>query len=136
MRRAIYNSRIPHNCLKSVNRAAGSSLVFPLVVFLLLSMALWPIRARAADWSGPEQQLARKIVAVTGPGTVAIVFENRSSLGRRDADIVQNGLRAALEQAGIRFAESDLAAANVTLTLSENVSSYVWVARIRQSAAD
>ncbi len=136
MRRAIYNSGIPQNCLKSVNRAAGSSLVFPLVVFLLLSMALWPIRARAADWSGPEQQLARKIVAVTGPGTVAIVFENRSSLGRRDADIVQNGLRAALEQAGIRFAESDLAAANVTLTLSENVSCYVWVARIRQSAAD
>ena len=28
--------------------------------------------ACATDWSAPEQQLARKIVAVTGPGAVAL----------------------------------------------------------------
>ncbi len=58
------------------------------------------IVAVATDWSGPEQQLARKIVAVTGPGAVALTVENRSSLGKRDSEIVQNGLRAALEGLG------------------------------------
>src|SRR5579864_9546576 len=136
MRRAIYNSGIPQNCLKSVNRAAGSSLVFPLVVFLLLSMALWPIRASAADWSGPEQQLARKIVAVTGPGAVALTVENRSSLGKRDQEIIQNGLRSALEAVGIRFVNAEQAAATVTITLSENLASYIWVAEVRQGPGE
>ena len=65
--------------------------------------------ARAVDWSGPERQLAGKIVAVTGAGAITLTVENRSSLGRRDSEVIQNGLRSALESAGIRFARSDRA---------------------------
>jgi len=109
---------------------------------VLLGLA---VAAKAADWSGPEQQLARKIVAVTGPGTVSLTAENRSSLGKRDNEVIQNGLRSALEGLGIRCTRSEItksqAAASeavtaVKISLSENPLSYVWVAEIRQGAGD
>jgi hypothetical protein len=49
---------------------------------------------------------------------------------------VQNGLQSALEQAGVRLTNSEQAAASITLSLSENQVSYVWIAEIRQGAAD
>jgi hypothetical protein len=94
------------------------------------------IAAQAADWNEPEQQLARKIVAVTGPGAIALRVENRSSLGKRDNEVVQNGLRSALEGLGIRFMNVEQAAATVAISLSENSASYVWVAEIRQGLGD
>lgn len=129
----IYNSSIPKAELKSVDplflRILRGFFVF---LILLLSIPL----ALAADWSGAEQQLAKKIVAATGPGTVSLTVENRSSLGRRESDVVQNGLRGAMEASGIHFVKSDQAAATVALTLSENETSYVWVAEIHQAAGD
>jgi hypothetical protein len=135
MQSPIYNLCIPDIDLRPADRGAAPFMRrLSLVVFL--ATLLISIAAEAADWTVPEQQLARKIVAVTGPGTVALTFENRSSLGRRDGDIVQNGLRSALEQAGIRFATPEQAGASITISLSENLSSYVWVAEIHQSAAE
>ena len=130
---AIYNRGILKN-RKSVNRSHWPGYILRIA---FLSACLLPTTlALAADWGTAEQQLAKKIVAVTGPGTVALTLENRSSLGRRDSDIVQNGLRSALEQSGIHFAKPEQAAASVALTLSENETSYVWVAEIHQSTAD
>ena len=130
MRGAVYNSAIPQVNLKTVNRdsrfALNSCAQFILLVFALA------IAAQAADWNATEQDLARKIAAVTGPGVVALTIENRSSLGRRESEIVQNGLRSALESLGLRFAKAEQAAATVTISLSENPQSYVWVAEIRQ----
>ena len=130
---AIYNLGIQKN-RKSVNRLSWPACI-PWFGFLSAFLLLTNL-AVAADWGAAEQQLARKIVAVTGPGTVALTLENRSSLGRRDSDIVQNGLRTALEQSGIHFVKPEQAAASVMLTLSENEMSYVWVAEIRQGTAD
>jgi hypothetical protein len=136
MRGAVYNSAIPNGVPNPVNRASRSALrprVLLHFSFVLLSLAT---AARAADWNGPEQQLARKIVAITGPGAVALTIENHSSLGRRDSEIIQNGLRSALEGVGLRFVKADQAAATVAITLSENPASYVWVAEIRQGAGE
>ena len=134
MRTAVYNSIIPENSLKPVNCSALGLRALQFGTFFIVLMA--SLSARAADWSTAEQQLARKIASVTGPGTVALTVENHSSLGRRDSDVVQNGLRAALEQSGIHFVKPEQAVASVAITLSENVTSYVWVAQIRQSAAE
>lgn len=134
MRQAVYNSAIPDNHLKSVNRATlhVRGLRFAILFLILLTA----ITAQGTDWSEAEQQLARKVAAVTGPGAVALSIDNRSSLGPRDNEIVQNGLRLALEQAGIHFVKPDQAVASVAVTLSENVTSYVWVAQIQQSTAE
>ena len=128
MRCAVYNFAVPD----MVNRPlrSGSRPTEALrISFLVLSLT---IGAWGADWNTPEQQLARKVVAITGPGAVALTVENRSSLGRRDTEVITNGLHAALEAAGLRFVRPEEAAATVAISLSENPSSYVWVAEIRQ----
>jgi hypothetical protein len=136
MRGAVYNSAIPHftlsTALNTVNRAPRFACVLCLSIFLLL----FTVAADAADWTVPEQQLARKIVAVTGPGAVALSIENRSSLTRRDSEIIQNGLRNELAALGLHFVKAEQAAATVTISLSENSTAYVWVAQIRQGASE
>ena len=127
MRERIYNSSIPRADSKSVKHPAWR--IFR-ACFSFLIVVLPITSALAADWSSAEQQLAKKIVSVTGPGTVSLTVENRSSLGRRESDVVQNGLRSAMESSGIHFVKSEQAATNVALTLSQNETSYVWVAEI------
>lgn len=129
---AVYNSAITLRRILSnpVNRTSGSAFKPRLLDFLLIAFSL-VVTAQAADWSGPEQDLARKVAAITGPGAVAVTMENHSSLGRRDQDIIQNGLRSALENLGLRFSRPEQAAATVSISLSENPQSYVWVAEIR-----
>jgi len=135
MLEAVYNSAIPDVIPNTVMRNLFSAYVLR-VARIFFVMLLLIAAAFAADWSGPEQQLARKIVAVTGPGAVSLIVENRSSLSRRESEIVQNGLRSVLEGVGLRFVRDDQAAATVSISLSENLSSYVWVAEIRQGAGE
>ena len=134
----VYNSAIPADPLKSLLHHALArwmgSVKVPLIFFLVVFSVA--ISACAADWNGPEQELAHKIVAITGPGVVAFSVENRSSLGRRDGEIIQDGLRNAAAGLGLRFAAPEQAAATVKVTLSENLTSYVWVAEIHQSASE
>jgi hypothetical protein len=132
MRSAVYNAAIPN----MVNRALRLAPGFRLALQILSLIPLLAVVVHAADWSGPEQQLARKIVAVTGPGAVTLTLENRSSLGRRDNEVIGNGLRAALEALGLRFVKPEQSTASVAITLSENPRSYVWVAQIRQAAGE
>jgi len=132
-RGAVYNLAIPNVILNSVSRAPYGEQTFRIVALLfVLVLTGFATIAAAADWNIPEQQLARKIIAVTGAGPLSLAFANRSSLGRRDAEIIQNGLRSALESAGARFAKADAAPA-IKISLSENLNSYVWVAEIRPS---
>jgi hypothetical protein len=131
MHAAVYNSVIPKVILNTVKRS--SRPVFCLCVALCF-FPLLPglvICGLAADRSVPEQQLARKIVAVTGPGAVALTVENRSSLSKRESEIVSDGLHSALETLGLRFVMPEQAAATVAISLSENLNAYVWVAEIR-----
>ena len=96
MRASVYNLGIPNAIPNSVNRISRTALSLRFAMrlsFVVLGLAIVSV---ATDWSGPEQQLARKIVAVTGPGAVALTVENRSSLGKRDSEIIQNGLRGTL----------------------------------------
>jgi len=136
MRGAVYNSAIPNVIQTPARRALSPAARLRLVVQLSCMLLGLANVSRAADWSGPEQQLARKIVAVTGPVAVALTVENRSHLGKRDSEIIQNGLRSALQGLGIRFVKQDQAAASVAISLSENVTSYVWVAEIHRGAGE
>lgn len=135
MLEAIYNSGIPR-IFKSVKTAFGPACLRPVCFGFCCFIALACQVASASDWSGAEKQLAQNIVAVTGPGAVALTVQNRSSLGKRESDIVQNGLQNALEQVGVRLVNNEQAAASIAVTLSENQTSYIWVAEIRQGVAD
>ncbi len=125
---------IPNVILKSVSRAPRFAPSLPVAARLFVLVLASTIAATAADWSAPEQQLARKIAALVGSGPISMAVENRSSLGRRDIEIIQNGLRATIEAMGVHFAQNEQTAATVTISLSENMTSYVWVAQVRRGS--
>jgi len=130
MRSAVYNLSI----LKMVNPAAraahGLNRVLPILIFSA------GLSGQALDWSKAEGQLAKQIAAVTGPGAVAVRLENRSSLTKKDADAANSRLQADLEVLGVRAVKPEQAAATVAVSLSENPTSYVWVAEIHLGAAE
>ena len=101
-------------------------------LLLLLSLFCLGRAAAATDWGDPARRMAQKIVAVTGPGAVAVTVENRSSLSKKEFDTISGALRVALESLGARPATAEQAAASATVSLSENPQFYVWVAEIRQ----
>ncbi len=121
---AVYNSHIPHM------RVPASRFPRAACLFVLM-LAHVPI-ILASDWHAPEEQLARKIAAATGPGAVAVDVVNRSSLGRPEVEAIRRGLLAELTALGMRFVSAGQAVATVQITFSENLQNYVWVAEIRQ----
>jgi hypothetical protein len=136
MRGAVYNSGIPNIILNSVNRVSRAAINLLFVTQVWLVVLALASSATAVAWSAPELQLARKIAAVSGPGAVGLTVENRSSLGKRDYEIIQNGLRSALGGLGLRFVGAEQSAVMISISLSENASSYVWVAEIHQGAGE
>jgi hypothetical protein len=123
MHRPIYNARI----LEMPNpRCCGRKLC----LLILLSA----VGASASQWQPAAEQLARKIVAVTGSEPVAVGLENRSTLSQADSDDVRRQLLAEMSALGTHFGSRDQATAVVQVTLSENQQSYVWIAEIHRGA--
>jgi hypothetical protein len=121
---AVYNARILH-MVASSSRFRRAACCFALIV-MCVGMSL------ASDWRTPEEQLARKIAAATGPGAVALDVANKSSLSRAEADEIRRGLTSELAALGVRLVNAEQSAATVQVTLSENLREYVWVAEIHQ----
>jgi hypothetical protein len=127
---AVYNLPIPKMVNSAARAAHGLNLVLPILIFSA------GLSGQAVDWSKAEQQLARQIAGVTGPGAVAVRLENRSSLTKKDADAANSRLQADLEALGVHAVKPGQAAATVAVSLSENPTSYVWVAEIQLGAAE
>jgi hypothetical protein len=123
MRSAIYNSPKPEMNFPS------SRVRWVLCLCVLFSQFSF-----AADWHEPTSQLAGKIVALTGPGVVALEINNRSSIASTDVEEIRRELTNSLLTAGVRVWQPDQAGATIKLALSENLQDYVWVARIQQAA--
>jgi hypothetical protein len=125
-RNAVYNAPIPPMPIPPSRWLRVACPLLLAVLFLTTSLA------RATDWSGPEEQLARKIAAVTGPGAFAFGVANHSSLLNADFDDIRRGLLVQLAALGLRFVNAEQAAATIQVTLSEDLRNYVWVAEIHQ----
>ena len=120
----VYNSRILRMSLHQICRR-----IFLLISLIGVSHGAF---AQTPNWQIPEQQLAAKISAVTGPGAVAIEFSNHSSLIRSQEEDIQHGLVRELASLGLQAVNTEAAAANIKISLSENLQQYVWVAQILQ----
>jgi hypothetical protein len=101
---------------------------------LLILLFLLAAQASADNWTSPAAQLAAKIAAVTGPGTVALDFKNHSSLRQTDVDEIRRGVLIQLATLGLRFVNAEQAAATVQVFLSEDLRDYVWIAEVHQGA--
>ena len=127
---AVYNSRIAGMLTPSCLRGVRVVLVLPILLLVAT--------AYAQNWDGAEEQLAAKIVAVTGPRTIWVEVASRSSsttlssatFSTTSADDIRRGLLTRLAALGARFVDADQAAVKVRVSLSESLQSYVWVAEI------
>ncbi len=126
--------------MRFIIRASRACLRHPLLAgfapFSFFRYCCWRRRPLARTGTGAEEQLATKIVAVTGPRTMAVEVVNRSSLNAASADDIRRGLLTELASKGARFVTAEQAAARVRVSLSEDLQSYVWVAEIRLSASE
>jgi hypothetical protein len=116
--------------------AIHKSLLLLKVALIVFFFCCTFLSAVEGEWNASAQVLARKIVAVTGAGAVALTVENRSSLAKKDVDEISRELRVELEALGARAAQPEQAAAAVAVWLSENPRAYVWVAEVRQGAGE
>ncbi len=89
------------------------------------------------DASAPAaRQLAEKVLAATGQlENVQLAFRNRSSLTALEAEDAFQAVEKALRGRGMRFATEPDATARISVTLSENPQSYLWIAEIQRGSA-
>jgi hypothetical protein len=90
------------------------------------------VTALAADWVQPASQLAREIVAITGPGAASISYRNQSSLPADQVDVIRRAIELQLRSGGVRLGSTASASAEIRVTLSENAQGYLWVAEVQQ----
>ena len=79
----------------------------------------------AQDWSAPARELARK---VGRPDVISVTVRNVSSLPETDAVAARRAIESELH------ARTRQEGSIVTVTLSENVQSYLWVAEVLRGA--
>lgn len=84
----------------------------------------------ASNLSDAARQLAGKIAAITGPGSVALEVANRSSLDEKSVHEVRTALQGQLRALGVRVAGSEQAMGSVNVVLSESLREFVWAAEI------
>jgi hypothetical protein len=85
----------------------------------------------AATWNDASAELARDISGITGPGPIALSLRNASSLPAEEVPAIRLALETQLRNTGVRVAEAPPSAYEVTVTLSENIEGYLWIAAIR-----
>jgi hypothetical protein len=114
-----------------------------LLLFIVVPSVSWSQTPPPNPWQDPARELAKKIVAVTGPRqTLALTVRNISSLSDSEVAAVRLALEAELRAAGLRLAAvvppassrrpspESAAAPELRITLSENVQGLLWIAEV------
>ena len=127
---AVYNSRILYMLTTWSSSLRAAFPVLIVLIFCCHSLA-W-----TGDWDASEQQLAAKIVAVTGTGPATVEVNNRSSLGPSDVEAIRRSLIDHLSNSGVKLSTTDSATVSIQISLSENVQEYVWMAEIRKGTTE
>src|SRR5262249_33401612 len=99
-----------------------------LLVILLCSS----VGAKAADWAQPAKELAKQIAEQTSGRAVMLQVQNRSSLQQGEVDAIQDSLRRELTRVGVEQADAKQSGYLLSVTLSENVQAYVWIAEMQK----
>lgn len=90
-----------------------------------------------AEWSAAAKTLAEKIASFVGPAkAISLEMSNISSLSASDAADIRRSIEAELTKRELIVAGESSAEAHVTVTLSEGVDGYVWVAQPRGESAE
>src|SRR5512146_2733756 len=116
---------------------AGYNPLQPMLKVLRVSSVLLVCLAAYAapatgKWDTQTFELARKIVAISGPGPASLVFQNSSSLSSDVAAQIRNRIQGDLRASGVQL--HDNAPVSIRVILSENIRGYVWLVQVQQGA--
>ena len=90
-----------------------------------------------SNWNDAVQSLAAKIANLAGHDrNISLEVRNISSLTSADDAAIRQSLESELTRRRFRLLESSQAEAQVVVTLSENVDSYIWVSQVHTDSAD
>ena len=120
-----YNRHIPDMRVRASSGSRRSWLIFVVVGAILCPSTLF-----ASNLGDTARQLAHKIAAASGPGTLTLDVVNRSSLDEKSVREVRSALEAQLSAEGAHTAKAEQAMGVVTIVLSESLREYVWTAEI------
>jgi hypothetical protein len=107
----------------------NSRKLFAFALLLCLSAQAWATSA----WTDSAQELASKILALTGPGVASLNIRNDSSIPNDQVAEVRRLIESKLKAGGVQLSEKE-AASEVRVTLSENTRNYVWIAEVQQGS--
>jgi len=130
-----YNRRIRHMLARASRRLQNG---FPHSHFLVLwrlaaalfGVCLFSSSVFASNLGDAARQLADRIAAVSGPGTIALEVTNRSSLDEKSVRDVRSALQTQLRVQGVRTGPVEQSMGSVNVVLSENLREYVWTAEV------
>src|SRR5512146_702424 len=116
---------------------AGYNPLQPMLKVLRVSSVLLVCLAAYAapatgNWDTQTFELARKIVAISGPGPASLIFQNSSSLSSDVAAQIRSRIEGDLRASGVQL--RDNAPVTIRVILSENVRGYVWMAQVQQGS--
>src|SRR5579872_2958648 len=82
------------------------------------------------DFSSSATQFAVKIESRVEAGAAALIVRNRSSLDEATVEAIRSEIQRQLKSRGWSIKKTGEAESSIEVTLSENISSYVWTAEI------
>ncbi len=91
---------------------------------------------QSADWPPAAEQLARKIVAITGAVPVSLQIENSSSISAEEFAEVQRLIVGRLRSAGAAPSAPAGAAYSARIVVSQNARAFVLAAVVNQSSGE
>lgn len=121
MRAQAYNSR---------QRMTFSKRWLTLVVSLLCASLAHAV----TNWDQPSADLARQIVAITGPGTISLTIKNRSTFPLDELPAIRRSLERELRVLGVTVRSATEVASVVRVSLSQNSQGWLWVAEVQQGS--
>jgi len=99
-------------------------------VSFIVAVLLLPSYSFGSNLGDSARQLADRIAAATGPGSIALELTNHSSLTDKSVQEVNSALQAELRVRGVRTVTADQAVGTVVVVLSESLREYVWTAQV------
>jgi hypothetical protein len=119
---------------------SNNRLVVAIVALLLLASAhaantffFQESQEQPSPWQSPCADLARQIAALTGPGTINLKIESRSTLTSDDITVIRRLLERELRSAGV-VSRAKSADSEVRVTLSQNENGLLWVAEVQEGS--
>jgi hypothetical protein len=85
------------------------------------------------SWDSPSADIAARIAALTGPGTITLTVTNRSTLSNDDVALIRREVERALQSEGVSVRAKN-AASDVRITLSQNLQGWLLVAEVQQGS--